>query len=465
MEEIGTVNDTVMETSSVRGKRISVIGAARSGLAVAQLLRQRGAIVFVTDSSREELLASSTSVLRSLGIEVETGAHTKRALDSDLIVVSPGIPSTLPILREAEGRGVKIISELELASWFCRAPIIGVTGTNGKTTTTSLIGRIFHDAKRRHYVGGNIGIPFSSLIPDLDENAVAILEISSFQLDHISSFRPRVSVLLNITPDHLDRYEGNFEKYVESKCRIFKNQTIQDYLLYNFDDEQIFNHVKRLATTHVRAIPFGLQQRYGEGAFIEQGKLVTVFEKKRSEIIEIDRISIRGVHNLYNSMAATLVGVIFNIPVPSLRATLSNFKGIEHRLEFVRELHGVTYVNDSKATNTDSVAYALQSFKQPIILMLGGRDKGNDYSLLHALVRKHVRSVVAIGESADKVYHAFSGVVKVVKAHSMQEAVHTASSLASPGDVVLLSPACASFDWFENYEHRGRSFKQFVNSL
>ena len=461
-EYSGEVAEVMMD---VAGKHTAVIGAARSGVAVAQLLKEHGAIVFISDSGSREKLASHITHLESLGIEIEVGGHTDHVLETDMMVISPGVPVNIPILREARRRNIPVISELELASRFCPAPMVVVTGTNGKTTTTTLIGRMFHDAKKKYVVAGNIGTAFSSVVGELDNRSIAVLEVSSFQLDDIDTFHPYVSIILNITPDHLDRYDHSFEKYAASKSRIFENQTKDDILIYNNDDEKTREQVHRYADAHVRTVGFGITQQFDEGAFVEDKKLVTLIDGKRTTIIDTDQISIRGQHNLYNAMAATLAGQIMGVSVPSLRAILRNFKGVEHRLEFVREVNGVKYVNDSKATNVDSVWYALQSFTEPIVLLLGGRDKGNDYSKLDALVERYVKAIVAIGESAEKVYAAFSGKKNVVRAGSMEEAIAKATALAVSGDVVLLSPACASFDWFENYEHRGKVFKYIVNAL
>ncbi|MGA2622996.1 MAG: UDP-N-acetylmuramoyl-L-alanine--D-glutamate ligase [Bacteroidota bacterium] len=454
-----------MERNALQGKRISIIGAARSGVAVAQLLKSRGARVFVSDRQTSEKLHSQISALQSLGIEHEFGDHTERVYQADMFVTSPGVPTNSNVLQEAARRGLNIVSELEVASWFCRAPVVAVTGSNGKTTTTVLLGRMFSDAARDHIVAGNIGTPFSSIVDGLDPTAVAIVEVSSFQLDYVESFHPKVSVILNITPDHLDRYNHSFEQYAASKCRIFENQTSDDYLIYNDDDEKTRDSVLRLARSHVHLMPFGLQPKFDEGAFVQDGKLVTMLGTSRCEIVPTDQISIRGVHNLYNAMAATLSAQLLGVKVPSIRATLRNFKGVEHRLEFVREVNGVKYINDSKATNVASVWYALQAYDRPIVLLLGGRDKGNDYTQLYKLVERHVKAIVAIGESADTVVREFSSKTNVVRALSLEAAVNQACALARSGDIVLLSPACASFDWFENYEHRGKMFKEFVEKL
>jgi UDP-N-acetylmuramoylalanine--D-glutamate ligase len=281
-------------------------------------------------------------------------------------------------------------------------------------------------------------------------------------LDFIDTFRPKISVLLNITPDHMDRYDRSMEKYAASKARVFKNQRDDDVLLYNIDDAWTN---KIVLNAFCRTIGFSVRQKLAEGAFVEDGNLVTSIGGTRTEIIEIGRIFIKGVHNLYNSMAAVLVGQLLGVGASHIQSTLKTFEGVEHRLEFVRRINDVNYYNDSKATNVDSVWFALQSFKEPIVLFLGGRDKGNDYSRLTDLVRKQVKAIVAIGESANLVEQSFKGVAVIKKASSMEEAVDLGRFLAQPGDVVLLSPACASFDWFKNYEHRGEVFKQLVNKL
>ena len=296
----------VQQGQMVAGKKITVIGAARSGVAAAELLASHGARVFVTDNAPAEKLGSQIARLKTLKIDFETGGHTGRMYDTDLIVVSPGVPSNSAAILEAEKKGIRIVSELEVASWLCNGPIIGITGTNGKTTTTSLVGRLLHDGKRKYVVAGNIGDAFSGAIPEMDDETIAVLEVSSFQLDYIESFHPHVSVFLNLTPDHLDRYDGLLEKYIAAKCRIFENQTMNDYLVYNHDDDDVRENVRRLASFHVKTLGFGIDQQFDEGAFVEDGKLVTVIGGKRSEIIETDAISIKGIHNLYNAMVGSL---------------------------------------------------------------------------------------------------------------------------------------------------------------
>ncbi len=454
-----------MDAGELKNKRFSILGAARSGLAVAALLKEHGASVFVSDKAPADKMQQAVAELERMGVPYELGSNTGRVLDADVLVLSPGVPSSAPLVRGALEKGVRVVSELEVASWFCEAPMVAVTGTNGKTTTTTLIGEIFADAGRPAIVAGNIGTAFSLEVSKAGEDSVAILEVSSFQLDYIASFRPRVSIILNITPDHLDRYEHSFEKYIASKCRIFENQREGDILIYNWDDDVTRREVERLAHPGITRLPFSIIRPLEAGAWVEAGNLMTTVYGKRSAVIPVMRIGIKGGHNRYNSMAATLAAQAMGVPADTIASTLMSFQGVEHRLEFVRELDGVKYVNDSKATNVDSVWYALQSFDTPIVIMLGGRDKGNEYSRLRDLMKQHVRAVVAIGESADKVVQAFGAEFTVRKAATMEEAVNAGTELARPGDVVLLSPACASFDWFENYEHRGRVFKDIVKNL
>jgi UDP-N-acetylmuramoylalanine--D-glutamate ligase len=399
------------------------------------------------------------------GIESEFGGNTNRALEAEVMVVSPGVPTNAPVILRARAQGLPVVSEVEVASWFTRAEIIAVTGTNGKTTTTALIGRMLSDARIPSMVGGNIGVAFSGIVDELKPESKAVLEISSFQLDTIASFRPRVSVLLNITPDHLDRYDHQFEKYAAAKSRIFENQSVGDTLIYNRDDEMVTRAVNGKAPAGIRLLPFSVNQTVSAGAWVEGEEMTVSIGTERHRVIPTKEISIRGRHNLYNAMAATLAAYSAGASIASLRATLKNFKGVEHRLEFVREFQGVLYVNDSKATNVDSVRYALQSFEKPLVVLMGGRDKGNHYDILLPLLKDRVKGIVAIGESADRVEESFERLVPVRRAETMREAVRTATSMAGAGDVVLLSPACASFDWFENYEHRGRVFKEEVMKL
>ena len=447
----------------VAGWRVSVIGAARSGRAVARLLKAEGATVFVSD--RDGAAAGAAEGLAREGIDAEFGGHSGRVQEADLLVVSPGVPSDAPVLRSAAAAGRRVVSELEVASWFWEGDILAVTGTNGKTTTTALLGRMLTDAGITARVGGNIGTAFSELVLEGDRRATAVLEVSSFQLDHCETFRPRVAALLNITPDHLDRYGGVFDQYVASKARILMHQDAGDAVVYGADDATVRAVVARSARPSVLRLAFTSGEAVEEGAYLREGVLMHRLQEKEQPVIDADAISIPGTHNLYNAMAASLAARCVGVSPARIRATLRNFKGVEHRLEFVRELGGVRFINDSKATNVDAVRYALGSFSGPIVLLLGGRDKGNDYSVLGQPVRERVRAIVAIGESAAKVREAFGGIVPVEVAMTMEEAVVRSRRQARPGDVVLLSPACASFDWFRNYEHRGEVFKAIVQSL
>ncbi|MGA9115941.1 MAG: UDP-N-acetylmuramoyl-L-alanine--D-glutamate ligase [Bacteroidota bacterium] len=455
----------MMDASRVRDKRCTIIGAARSGTAAALLLRRWGARVFVTEAAPAEKLPAAERFFRESDIPCEFGGHSPGCLEADLVVLSPGVPSDAAVVREALGRGIPVASELEAASWFCRAPIVAVTGTNGKTTTTALLGRMFADARAPHRVGGNIGTAFSSFADAMSPRETAILEVSSFQLDHCSGFRPAVAVILNITPDHLDRYGNSFERYADAKSRIFSRMGDGDVLVYNADDPVTADASERNAPAAIRKLPFSTERASAPGAFLREEAVVLVLEGKEERVLDAGAIGIPGRHNCSNALAALLAARTRGIPLASLRATLENFRGVEHRLEFVREIRGVAYVNDSKATNVDAVLRALESFTRPLVLLLGGRDKGNEYGRMVEPVRRRVRAIVAIGESARKVALAFRDVVPVEEAGNMEDAVRRASDLAAPGSTVLLSPGCASFDWFENYEHRGRCFKDIVGRL
>jgi UDP-N-acetylmuramoylalanine--D-glutamate ligase len=454
----------IEQEKNIKGKKVSVIGGARSGLAVAKLLKKLGADVFISDMKKiEEIkyVKFTTQELDSLGIKYEFGGHSDRVFDCDFIVISPGVPSNADVVVKAKNMGIKVLSEIEVASWFCKAPIVAVTGTNGKTTTTSLIGFIFRNAGFRTVVAGNIGSPFSDFVFDADEKSIVVLEVSSFQLDHIETFKPRVAVLLNITPDHLDRY-ASFGDYILSKFRIFKNQNSDDFAVYNYDDEIVQPYVESL---NLVKMPFSVAERLPLGAFIDEGYIVLKFENKEERIIKMGELKIRGIHNVYNSLAAALAARAMEVKDEIIRESLKAFEGVAHRLEFVREINGVKFINDSKATNVNSLWYALESFDEPIILIAGGRDKGNDYSKVYDLVKRKVKLIVAIGESKEKIYNEFKTLTNVIKVNSMEEAVKISFENASPGDVVLLSPACASFDMFEDYEHRGEVFKKLVNKL
>ncbi len=454
-----------MNPETVQGKAVTVVGGGRSGLSVARLLAQAGASVFLTE--RGAPTSGLREALDALGVRSEFGGHTSRALDADFFVVSPGVPSTVNLVRQAQSMRIPVYSEIEAASWFCRAPIVAITGSNGKTTTTSLIAHIFRRSGRPTIVAGNIGYPFSDYVREAPPEAVVALEVSSFQLDHIDAFRPRVAVLLNVTPDHLDRYDNDFEAYARSKFRILENLGAGDTLVYNEDDDLIREYVRRERGTRAfRALGFSIERACEAGAFVRDGALVLRINQHEEVLMQAEQLALRGRHNLYNSLAAAVAARVMEVRNDVVRESMAGFEGVPHRLEFVREIEGVRYVNDSKATNVNSVWYALETFEEPIVLIAGGRDKGNDYTSLKPLVRSKVRALIALGESAGKVLDALGPYAgAAASARSMEEALRRAREYAKPGDIVLLSPACASFDMFENYEDRGDTFKRLVASL
>ena len=444
-------------------EKIVILGAGESGVGSAILAAKQGFDVFVSDMGHVK--PEYRAMLDENKIRWEEGKHTEEEiLSAGEIIKSPGIKEDAPIILKVRERGLPVISEIEFAGRYCTGVKICVTGSNGKTTVTNLL---YHMLKKAGYnvaMTGNVGYSFAKAVVEGPYDYY-VIELSSFQLDGMYSFKADIAILMNITPDHLDRYQHSFESYIAAKQRIFMNQGEGDVLVYNADDEVTCAAVTGHVPPAVQLLPFSTRRFLERGAFLSEGVLRIVAGGRRHDLVKADAISIRGEHNLANAMAASLSAIVMSVPPASVRSTLRNFKGVEHRLEFVRELEGIGYVNDSKATNVDSVWYALRSFDRPLIVLMGGRDKGNDYTRLRQPVRDNVRAIVAIGESAEKVRQAFAPVVRVDLAGSMAEAVRTARRLARPGDIVLLSPACASFDWFENYEHRGRVFKDIVMSL
>lgn len=459
-----------MTASDINGKRVTVVGAARSGLAAVRLLARRGAVVFLTEHGAGS--PEAAAALDEAGVPYEFGGHSGRVLDADFVVLSPGVPTQAELVQQALGEGLPVYSEIEVASWFCESPIVAITGSNGKTTTTSLVAHVLRSARRPLVVAGNIGTAFADAVAGCREGAVAVLEVSSFQLDHIDTFRPTIAILLNITPDHLNRYDDDFSQYAASKFRIFENQRAGDVLVYHHDDALVREHAERAAERGVVLYPFSIERELDRGAFVRGDALVlrltlTADQPPMEEVLmQTPDLSLRGRHNLYNSLAAAISARALEISSDVVRESLASFEGVPHRLEFVREHAGVKYVNDSKATNVNAVWYALESFSEPIVLIAGGRDKGNDYAAITDLVRERVRGVVGIGESGDKVVHEVGDYAKAAaRAHSMEEALQYAQLMAEPGDVVLLSPACASFDQYANYEERGEHFKRLVHKL
>ncbi len=446
----------------LHGKRISILGAVRSGIGAAKLAKKIGAVPFVSDIAEKEKLKDVLSVLTSENIEFETGGHSSKVFEADLIVTSPGVPSDAEVLLKAHEKGLEVISELEFAAWFCKGKIIAITGTNGKTTTTTLCAHVLNSAGKKCYLAGNIGRAFSEVTLDVNEDEFVALEVSSFQLDYVKEFKPEISVILNITPDHLNRYDNNFNKYVESKMNIFKNQSYDDFLIYNLDDEVVSRIV---SSSRTKLIPFSLNKKVDTGVYKKNGEIIYSEDGKETSVCKVDDLSLKGEHNLMNSMAVIAAAKLNGISVDSIRKSLGNFPGVEHRLELVRVIDGVQYVNDSKATNIDSVWYALRSFDSDIYLILGGLDKGNDYNRIKELVKNKVKKIYAIGSSAGKIKEFFKNIVPVETVDSLHEAVIKSKAEAEAGSIVLLSPACASFDMFKNFEHRGKVFKQAVSEL
>lgn len=455
-----------MTPDDIRTTQVTVVGGARSGRAVARLLAEAGAEVFLTEQGPPP--QGLVEALDAAGVDYEFEGHTARALDADFLVLSPGVPTQSNIVQRALQAGRSVYSEIEAASWFCEAPIVAITGTNGKTTTTSLTGHVFRRGwgEEGVIVAGNIGYPFSDYVREVEPTDVVVLEVSSFQLDHVETFRPRVSVLLNITPDHLNRYE-TFDAYIQAKCNIFRNQGDGDVVVYNHDDDRVRTRVTQAADEQgFRALPFTQRGAPGAGAFLREDRIILRIDDEDEPLMPQDELALRGRHNLYNSLAAAISARVMEVENDVIRESLSGFEGVPHRLEEVRTIDGVLYVNDSKATNVNAVWYALESFDRPVVLIAGGRDKGNDYTDLKPLVRRGVRAVVALGESAETVYDELGGEApQRARAQSMEEALARAQRFAQSGDAVLLSPACSSFDMYENYEERGDTFRRLVQTL
>ena len=443
-------------------KKISIIGAVRSGIGAAKLVKKLGGIPFVSDISEELKLKDSVAELRKEGIDFETGKHSDKVFNCDLMIVSPGVPNNASVVIKAREMNIGLISEVELAYRFCKGKIIAITGTNGKTTTTSLCGHVFNQSGHNTFVAGNIGLAFSEIALDVLENEFVALEVSSFQLDLIDEFKPKIAMILNITPDHLNRYENKVENYATSKQRIYENQDKNDYLVLNKDNGEVLKYLK---DHNSKSFFFSLNEEVENGCFKKEDKIHFRLNSKEEFSCKVSDVKIKGEHNLTNAMAVICAAKICRLDNVRIIKALQTFEGVEHRLELVREIDGVKFINDSKATNVNSVWYALRSFNKPIFLILGGQDKGNDYEQIKALVLERVKKIYAIGSSADKVFNFFHKSVKVEIKKSLEEVVTTAINETRKGDVVLLSPACASFDMFDNYEHRGRIFKEAVNKL
>jgi len=446
----------------LQGKKVLVVGLARTGAATVRFLAQRGARVKGSEVKSAEELRVPLEALRGLSGEWEFGGHTLPFfLDAELIVISPGVPLGLSVLKEATGRGIPVISEIELAFRFLRRPVIAITGTNGKTTTTTLIGEMLRAGGQSAFVGGNIGNPLIQFASGNQEENWAVVELSSYQLEGIETFRPAVAVLLNITEDHLDRYPS-FPAYGKAKGRVFENQGKEDYAVLNADDALTFSFAHRVES---QVLLFSRERPVPVGCFLDRGGILFQAPDGRRERYDLDRVKIRGAHNLENLMAAIAASRVCGCPPGALQKVMEEFEGLEHRLEWVRQVEGVQFFNDSKGTNVGAVVKSLMSFQEPIWLIAGGRDKEGDYGPLKNLIREKVRGMVLIGEAQERMFGALGNGTETVKADSLEEAVEWAWARAKAGEVVLLSPACSSFDMFENYQERGRRFKEIVNGL
>jgi UDP-N-acetylmuramoylalanine--D-glutamate ligase len=448
----------------VKGKKVLVVGLGKSGLAAALFLRKRGAQVTVSDIRSAEALARDIPALLEEGIMVEAGGHGLLTFRrQDLIVVSPGVPMDTPELVQVQNFGLPVIGELELAARYLRGQIIAITGSNGKTTTTALTGEILKTAGLSTLVGGNIGVPVVALIDESSDEGWNVLEVSSFQLESTLQFRPRIAVILNITPDHLDRH-GSLEKYIHAKEKIFAAQTSKDYLILNADNARAKEAAARAQS---QVYWFSLEDTVEQGAWVESGHVVYRASKHAAveSILPLGEIPLKGDHNVENVLAATCAARLAGVSAKIIREAIRQFRAVEHRLEFVAKVAGVDYYNDSKATNVDATAKAIAAFSKGIHLILGGKDKNSDYTELNPLLRERVRAVYTIGSAAAKIESQLRGVVSIHSAETLDKAVLAAAAAANPGEVVLLAPACSSFDQFENYEQRGRIFKELVNGL
>ena len=443
-------------------KRLVILGGGESGIGTAILGLRKGYEVFVSDKG--EIKKEYKNVLGNFGINWEENNHSEdKVLNADVVMKSPGIPDSIPLIVAIRKKGIPVISEIEFASKYTDARIIGITGSNGKTTTTMLTNHILVEGGLSVGMAGNIGDSFAKMVAENDfENYV--LEISSFQLDGIVDFKPHIAIITNITPDHLDRYDYKFERYVASKFRIAENQSAEDYLIYDADDTVIVDWLEKHPVKS-QLMPFSIQQELEQGAFLKNNKIII---KINNETIEMttSALALEGKHNLKNTMAASTAAKLIGIRKDTIRECITNFQGAEHRLEKVLKIQHVQYINDSKATNVNATYYALDSMSAPTVWIVGGVDKGNNYKELMPLVREKVKAIICLGEDNSKIVDAFGNVVDLmVETYAMEEAVKVAYKIAERGDTVLLSPACASFDLFKNYEDRGNQFKEAIKNL
>jgi len=448
----------------LKNKRVLVVGLGKSGLSAAMFLREQGARVTVSDTRSAVALAKEIPALLEAGIMVESGGHGLLTFRrQDLIVVSPGVSMDTPEVKQVVAFGLPVIGELELASRYLQGRVVAITGSNGKTTTTTLVGKIFADAGVPTLVGGNIGLPVIDLVAKSGPETVSVLEVSSFQLETVVEFHPWIAVVLNITPDHLDRH-GSFESYAAAKARITQRQTVEDFLVLNAEDK-----AAQMVALKTKAQVFWFSGRrpIKQGAFVHGESILFIPREgaKAEPVMPIGDIHLKGSHNVENVLAAVCAARLAKIPAESIRASVAGFAAVEHRLELVKIVNGVEFYNDSKATNVDAAMKAVASFAGGIHLILGGKDKDSDYGSMSGMLKERVKIVYTIGSAAEKIERELQGVVKIVSAETLQVAVAKAAKAAAIGDVVLLSPACSSFDQFENYEQRGRVFRQLVNEL
>lgn len=442
--------------------RLVVLGGGESGVGTAILGKKKGYDVFVSDFGK--IKESYKEVLINNEIAWEEQKHTEDLiLNADVVMKSPGIPEKSAIVKKLVEKGIPVISEIEFAAPFTKAITIGITGSNGKTTTTMLTYHLLKSAGLNVGLAGNVGKSFACQVAE-DSFDSYVLELSSFQLDGIINYKPHIAIITNISPDHLDRYDYNYQNYIDSKFRITMNQTEEDYLIYDADDEAIAEWLKN-NKTKAKLIPFSLTKTFSEGAFIKNNKMEVIINKEEF-LMETESIALEGKHNMKNAMAATSVAKLMQIRKSTIRESMSNFQGVEHRLEKVLKIQNVQYINDSKATNVNATFFALDSMNSPTVWIVGGVDKGNDYNELMSLVREKVKAIICLGIDNKKIIEAFGNVVDVmVEVNNMNDAVRMGQRLTEKGDTVLLSPACASFDLFENYEDRGNQFKQAVYNL
>ncbi len=448
-----------------QGKKVLVLGLARSGAAVARLLRKNGAQVTVNDQKDRDSFGQVPEELEQLGIQVVCGGHPEGIVspDLDLLVKNPGIPYKAAPIRQAQSYRIPIVTEVEIAYQFAKAPIIGITGSNGKTTTTTLTGEILKTAGLRPVVAGNIGTALSEIIEDVQADQWLVAELSSFQLMGTQTFRPRIAALLNLYQAHLD-YHGTMEEYIEAKRRLFANQTALDTAVLNADQAAVMELAGRM---QARIFPFSASRRLEEGVYVNDETICIRTDGQDVQVCTLQEIPLKGAHNLENVLAAAAVGFAAGAVPEAIREAIVRFKGVEHRTEFVAEVNGVTYYNDSKATNPEAAIRAVTSFSNPVVLIAGGLDRGIDFLELLPVLQQHVKAIVALGQSADKLLAVAekAGVSQRLKVDSIEEAVRQAAFLAAAGDSVLLSPACASWDMFSSFEERGRIFKKAVHTM